>query len=80
MNSAVQATGRIGGPFVVMYKIVLSRQARRYYSTIDTEMARRLNDAFEVLESNQRPIAAKPLKGELEGFWRVRVGQWYDSK
>jgi mRNA interferase RelE/StbE len=66
--------GPIGGLSGVMYKVVLSRQARRYYSSVDTDTVRRLNDVFEVLESNPRPIASKPLKGELQGFNRVRVG------
>jgi mRNA interferase RelE/StbE len=58
----------------VTYKIVLSRQAERYYSNVDAKTVSRLNKAFEVLESNPQPSAAKALKGELEGFWRVRVG------
>jgi mRNA interferase RelE/StbE len=58
----------------VTNKIVLSRQAERYYSTIDAKTARRLNKVFEVLESDSKPTGAKALKGELEGFWRVRVG------
>ena len=56
------------------YKIVLSRQAERYYSNVDDKTARRLNKAFEVLESNPQPASAKALKGELEGFQRVRIG------
>ena len=66
--------GPIGGLSVVKYKIVLSRQARRYYSGVDTDTVKRLNDVFEVLESNPRPMMSKPLKGELQGFHRVRVG------
>jgi hypothetical protein len=37
-------------------------------------MAARLNHVFEVLESDWRPFAAIPLKGELDGFWRICVG------
>jgi mRNA interferase RelE/StbE len=35
---------------------------------------RRLKAAFENLESNPRPLGSKPLKGDLEGYWRIRVG------
>jgi mRNA interferase RelE/StbE len=58
----------------VTYRVVLSPQARRYYSTVDPKMAARLNHVFEALESDWRPFAAVPLKGELDGFWRIRVG------
>jgi len=58
----------------VSYKVVLSRAARRYYSLVDAGMARRLNSVFETLESNPCPRTTKSLKGELEGFWRIRVG------
>jgi hypothetical protein len=46
--------------------MVLSRQAERYYSNVDDKTARRLNKAFEVLESNPRPTSAKALKGPEE--------------
>ena len=56
------------------YKVVLSRQARRYYSMATPELTRRLAQVFESLESDQCPAGAKPLKGELEGLFRIRVG------
>ena len=55
------------------YKVVLSRSARRNYSLVDADMAKRLNNVFDALESNPYPKASKSLKGELEGFSRIRV-------
>lgn len=57
-----------------MSKVVLSRQAARYYQSVDQEIAKRLAEAFQRLEQAGRPIDAKRLRGELEGLWRLRAG------
>jgi len=57
-----------------MSKVILSRQAARYYQSVDQETAKRLAAAFQRLEQAWRPMDAKRLRGELEGLWRLRVG------
>lgn len=71
---ATLTIGRSGEKSAVTYRVLLSRQARRYYGMTEADTARRLNDVFEILESNPRPDHSKPLKGDLRGHWRIRVG------
>ena len=56
------------------YRVLLSKQARRYYEMTGADTARRLNNVFETLESDPCPDRSKPLKGELKDHWRIRVG------
>lgn len=56
------------------YRVVLSRQARHYFSMAPPRLARRLAEVFETLESDPCPMGAKPLTGELDGLFRIRVG------
>lgn len=56
------------------YKVVLSRQAKRYFAGAPLSLARRLGIIFEALESEARPAESKSLKGALEGLRRIRVG------
>ena len=58
-----------------MYRIELSRKAARFYERTDPLTARRLNLAFARL--SQDPFKhhnIKRLCGELEGSFRLRVG------
>ena len=57
-----------------MSKVILSRQAARYYQSVDQETAKRLAAVFRTLEHAWRSMDAKRLRGELEGLWRLRVG------
>ncbi len=57
-----------------MSKVILSRQAARYYQIVDQETAKRLAAAFQRLEQAWRPMDAKRLREELERLWRLRVG------
>ncbi|NUM52405.1 MAG: type II toxin-antitoxin system RelE/ParE family toxin [Candidatus Hydrogenedentes bacterium] len=59
-----------------MFEVLLSRQARRYYASVDATVAKRLEDVFKRLESDPFPEGTAPLHGELRGFWRMRVGQY----
>lgn len=56
------------------YRVVLSRQARRYFSLTTPNLARRLAEVFESLESAICPVGVKALKGELREPYRIRVG------
>ena len=67
------------------YKVVLSRQAQRYFASAPPDLAKRLARAFETLESHRSPAGAKPLKGDLAGLFRIRIGsirliyEWYEE-
>ncbi len=56
------------------YRVVLSRQAKRYFGAAPLSLARRLAEIFEALESNPISAESKSLKGALEGLRRIRVG------
>ena len=56
------------------YEVVLSRQAQRYFARLPVSLARRVRDVFVILESDPRPRNARALKGELSGYFRIRVG------
>lgn len=58
-----------------MYEIRLSRKAARFYQRADIPTTRRLNNVFDRLAENpfhQHNI--KALCGELEGSYRLRIG------
>jgi mRNA interferase RelE/StbE len=58
-----------------MYEIELSRKAAKFYQKAGTATVRRLNAAFDRLAEdpfNHNNI--KPLSGELQGSFRLRVG------
>jgi len=58
-----------------MYKIELSKKAAKFYQKVDTVTARRPNLTFAKLSKGPfRHPNIKPLTGELEGSFRLRVG------
>ena len=57
-----------------MFKVLLSRQARQYYTHAPAPVAKRLANVFKSLESNIHPSGSKSLHGKLEGLWRIRIG------
>ncbi len=58
-----------------MHKVVLSRQARRYYAEASGPIAQRLAHLFLDMEQNPLPQGTKKLQGKLAGLWRIRVGE-----
>lgn len=60
-----------------MYRLVLSREAQRFYQCCDKPAARKLARCFAALEQNPRGgNNVKPLKGRFSGAFRYRVGDW----
>jgi mRNA interferase RelE/StbE len=58
-----------------MYEIKLSRKAVKFYQKADTVTVRRLNTAFDKLaEDPFHHYNIKPLSGELQGSYRLRIG------
>lgn len=60
-----------------MYRVVLSRSARRAYERADAGLQRRLDRCFRALAENPaRGPNIKRLKGRLRGYYRYRVGDY----
>jgi mRNA interferase RelE/StbE len=58
-----------------MYKLVLSREAERFFERCDKALAKKLSRCFESLEKNPRVgNNIKALKGRFAGALRYRVG------
>jgi mRNA interferase RelE/StbE len=58
-----------------MYEIELSKKAAKFYQKANTATARRLNVAFDrLMEEPLHHHSIKPLVGELQGSYRMRVG------
>jgi mRNA interferase RelE/StbE len=58
-----------------MYKLVLSREASRFYERCDKPAAKKLARCFAALEQDPRGRnSIKPLKGQFTGAYRYRVG------
>ncbi len=58
-----------------MYKLVLSREAERFYQRADPPTARKLARCFAALERDPRAgNNVKALKGRFTGAYRYRVG------
>lgn len=56
------------------YKVVLKKNAEKYYLKTDKKQTKKLDVAFSDMEENPRGINSKKLKGVLTGLWRYRVG------
>jgi len=58
-----------------MYRIELSRQAAKFYQKADNVTTKRLNLAFSKLSEDPfQNFNIKKLSGELEGSFRLRLG------
>lgn len=58
-----------------MYRLVLSREAERFYQRCDKPAAGKLARCFAALEQDPRGgNNVKPLKGQFTGAYRYRVG------
>jgi len=58
-----------------MHRLVLSREAERFYARCDPPAARKLARCFAALEQNPRSgNNIKQLKGQFSGAYRYRVG------
>ena len=60
-----------------MYRVLLSKSARRFYEDADAPLQRKLDRCFEALGTDpRRHPNIKALKGELNGYYRYRVGDY----
>jgi mRNA interferase RelE/StbE len=61
------------------WKIEVKPTAERYYLKLDKKTRRRIKKALQELEQMENPFMhhnVKPLTGELQGDYRLRVGEW----
>ncbi len=60
-----------------MYEVRLSATAQQFYRKADKPLAKKLARCFEQLEQEPRHHTnVKPLKGNLAGQYRYRVGDY----
>jgi mRNA interferase RelE/StbE len=60
-----------------MYEVVLSAEAQKIYASADPALAKKIARCFEQLEQSPRYHPnIKPLKGELAGYYRYRIGDY----
>ena len=58
-----------------MYEIELAKKAAKFYRKADTPTVRRLNAAFDRLaEDPYYHYNIKPLTSDLQGSYRLRIG------
>ncbi len=58
-----------------MYEIELAKKAAKFYRKADTPTVRRLNAAFDRLaEDPYHHYNIKPLTSDLQGSYRLRIG------
>jgi len=61
-----------------VYKVVLSKEAAKYYQKADKSTRNRLDDALDAITNNPFNVQhhdIKPLQEPLRGLWRYRVGK-----
>jgi mRNA interferase RelE/StbE len=60
-----------------MYEFVLSTEAQKIYASADQALAKKIARCFEQLEQSPRYHPnIKPLKGDLAGYYRYRIGDY----
>jgi mRNA interferase RelE/StbE len=58
-----------------MYRVMLTRRARRSFERADAALQRRLDECFRGLAADPRGLpGVRPLKGRYAGLLRARVG------
>jgi mRNA interferase RelE/StbE len=61
----------------MMYKVKLSKSASKFYQQAEQSLAKKLARCFEILEINPlKHPNIKPLKGNLSGYYRYRIGNY----
>lgn len=62
-----------------MYRILLSKEASKYYCKVDKTTRNRLDNALDNLGNdpfNIQHYDIKPLHEPMKGLWRFRVGKF----
>lgn len=59
-----------------LYAVRLKGTAAKEYHRLPPDVQRRVVEALVGLESNPRPQGARLLSGELQGLYRIRIGEY----
>ena len=59
-----------------MYKVIILPTAFEDLSRIDKPIAKRVTDKITWLSENLDNITPLPLKGNLSGFYKLKIGDW----
>jgi mRNA interferase RelE/StbE len=59
-----------------MYRVELSRDAKRFFERASATLQRRLDGCYDRLKKNPRGGNVKKLSGKLSGYYRYRVGEY----
>jgi mRNA interferase RelE/StbE len=58
-----------------VYKVILHKDAAKYYRNADKKLQRRINAAVDaILENPRYHVHIKKLEGELKDMYRYRLG------
>jgi len=58
-----------------MYKVILHKNAAKYYRNADKKLQGRINTAVDIILENPRyHVHIKKLEGELKDIYRYRLG------
>jgi mRNA interferase RelE/StbE len=60
----------------VIHSIEFSPSSAKLFAKIDRPLRLRISGAIELLSVVPHPPAAKMLRGDEQGWWRVRVGEY----
>jgi mRNA interferase RelE/StbE len=61
------------------WKIEVKPTAEKYYLKLDKKTRKRIKKALRELEREENPLLhpnVRPLTGQLQGDYRLRVGDW----
>ncbi|MBD2184772.1 type II toxin-antitoxin system RelE/ParE family toxin [Planktothrix sp. FACHB-1355] len=60
-----------------LYTVAISSDAQEFFEAASAQLQRKLDRCFEMLKINPRNHPnIKPLKGDLAGYYRYRVGDY----
>ncbi|MFH1732638.1 MAG: type II toxin-antitoxin system RelE/ParE family toxin [Planctomycetota bacterium] len=60
-----------------MYRVMLTRPARRFFEHADPALQQRLDECFSRLAADPRGLPGiRPLKGKYAGHLRARIGRY----
>lgn len=59
------------------YQVTWTRRADRRFSRLPQDIRQRVLEAAKALGKDPRPRGVQPLRGEMEGLFRIRVGRSY---
>ena len=59
-----------------MYKLDFSRQGRAALAALDKDIAQRILVKLKWLVRNADNLSHVPLKGELSGLYKLKIGDW----